>query len=201
MKESASQPVPSGRGADMQEAQPANQRAAHESPGGAVSGPRISRRQMLIFGGIAASGLAAAVGGMVYLGANGEPNRLDTVPIAYLPQVQGTLEPSQAEKLTEQARQCRVPLAQVAIWHSPGTPGGIVSIISGSYHSPSFALQTTRHVVAIPYPAPYPSGRGVLTLVGHGADVNISIYPTIWKIDLTGSHTIPVWWQVKGGCP
>ena len=167
--------------------------------------PSISRRRLLTIIGCGTAG-SVVVGGVVGTligrqtgGANAW--QLEAVPIAALPQVESTLAPGQAARLMEEARRCREPLARVSIWHSPGTPGGMVSITSGAYHSPRFALTATPSLVAIPYPAPYSSGRGMLSVVGDLTDFAIALRPSLINGKINGTVPIRVWWTPVGGCP
>jgi hypothetical protein len=165
----------------------------------------ISRRRLLtIVGcGVAGAVVVGGVAGTLIGRKTGEAGagQLETVPTAALPQVEGTLAPDQAARLTEEARRCREPLARVAIWHSPGTPGGFVSIVSGAYHSPRFVLTAAPSLVAIPFPAPYSSGQGMLSVVGEAKDFAIALRPVIMNSEIKGTLPIRVWWTPVGGCP
>ena len=74
-----------------------------------------------------------------------------------------TLDPASSEQLAARAKECSVPLAHVAIWKIAGTSGGIIRIRSGNYVSPPFNLTEAPQRVAIPFPAPYPTGQGVIS--------------------------------------
>jgi hypothetical protein len=164
----------------------------------------ISRRRLLTIigcgtaGGVVAGGV---VGALVGRQTGAEAWQLETVPIAALPQVESTLAPDQVARLMEEARRCREPLARVSIWHSPATPGGMVSIVSAAYHSPRFALTATPSLVAFPFPAPYSSGQGVLTVVGEANDFAIALRPLLINSKVEGTLPIRVWWTPVGGCP
>jgi hypothetical protein len=127
--------------------------------------------------------------------------QFEAAPTAALSQVEGTLAPKDKERLIEEARRCREPLGRVAIWHSASTDGGTVSIISGSYRSPSFPLTATPSLVALPFPAPYASGRGVLTVVGEATDFGIALSPQLIMTRINGPMPVNVWWTSVGGCP
>lgn len=127
--------------------------------------------------------------------------QLEPVPSSSLPRIESTLAPRQAAQLLEEARRCREPLARVAIWHNAGTPGGTISIVSRGYQSPRFPLTTTPSLVALPYPAPYATGRGVLTLVGEANDVILALRPQYINARLSGTVPINVWWTPVEGCP
>lgn len=127
--------------------------------------------------------------------------QLEVVPTAALPRVESTLAPEERARLIDKARRCQEPLARVVIWHSPATQGGTVSLISGSYHSPSFPVTTTPSVVAFPFPAPYASGHGVLTVVGEVSDFGIALSPRHMMTQINGTLPINVWWTPVEGCP
>jgi hypothetical protein len=177
-------------------------------PEGTVRAPAsgsISRRRLLtivgcgITGAVVAGGVAGTLIGRQ--AGDADARQLEVVPIAALPQVEGTLAPDQAARLMEEARRCREPLARVTIWHSPATLGGMVSITSGVYHSPRFALTATPSLVAIPFPAPYSAGQGVLTVVGEANDFTIALRPLHMNSEIKGTLPIRVWWTPVGGCP
>ena len=165
----------------------------------------VSRRRLLtLFGG--ALSVSIVVGGVAatIIGRQGSSSgvlQLEVVPTSALSQVEGTLAPDQAARLMDQARRCREPLARVAIWHSSNTPGGTVSIISGAYHSPRFVLTAAATLVAFPFPAPYASGQGLLTVVGEANDFAISLQPIHVSNELKGALPIRVYWTPVGGCP
>ncbi len=165
----------------------------------------MSRRRLLTIVGCGVTGaiVVGGVAGTLIGRRSGEADaqQLEAVPTAALPQVEGTLAPDQATRLMEEARRCREPLARVTIWHSPGTPGGMVSIISGAYHSPRFALSATPSLIAFPFPAPYSSGHGVMSVVGEANDFVIALRPTLMNSTIKGTLPIRVWWTPVGGCP
>src|SRR5262245_16396905 len=104
-----------------------------------------SRRQFLIMLGLGAGGGIVVGGGIgAWLARpTGNGQQLDVVPTGSLDMVGSTLAPQDRARLIDEARRCREPLARVAIWHSPESKGGSISIASGSYHSPPFVLTTS----------------------------------------------------------
>ena len=76
----------------------------------------------------------------------------------------------------------------------------MVRIRSGSYLSPPIKLTTTPQRVAIPYPAPYPAGRGVLTLIGEADQVGFYLTPGGIH-NVNGAYPVNVRWQVRNPCP
>ena len=162
----------------------------------------VSRRRLLVMLGAGAGG-GIVTGGAVgawFATRSGAGGQLETVPTAALPEVEGTLAPAHAARLVEAARRCREPLARIAIWRRPGTPEAAVSIISGTYQSPSFPLTTTPSLVALPFPARYASGRGRLTVVGDAHEVGIALRPPMHTA-MHGTLLVNVWWTPRGGCP
>ena len=111
-----------------------------------------------------------------------------------------TLDPASSDQLVAPAKECSVPLAQVAIWKIPGTSGGTIRIRSGNYISPPFNLTEAPQRVAIPFPAPYATGRGVISVEGAANGAVISISPA-WHIDsLGGSSSLDVVWTPDKPC-
>jgi hypothetical protein len=175
--------------------------AAGPPPGSAS----MSRRRLLtiVGGGTAGALVIGGVAGTLISRKPGHPgsSQIKAVPTAGLPQFESTLAPDQAARLMDQARRCTDPLAQVTIWHSPGKPGGFISIISGAYRSPRFPLTATPSVIALPFPAPYATGQGVFTIVGEANDFIIALEPLIMNTTMSGAVPISVWWEPVGGCP
>jgi hypothetical protein len=181
------------------------QTRSSNKPASATPAPEpVSRRRLLPIrgggaaGGIIAGGIAAAIIGRQP--SQTDTWQLETVPTTALSQVETTLAPDQAARLMEEARRCRDPLARVAIWHSPNMPGGVVSITSGAYRSPRFALTGTPTLIAIPFPAPYASGRGFLAITGEAKDFAISLQPVNISSELKETLLISVHWTPVGGC-
>ena len=112
----------------------------------------------------------------------------------------GTLVPGTAEQLAKQAKECSVPLAYVTVASHAGAPSRTIRIQSGSYVSPEFVATESPQRIAIPFPAPYATGHGVITVLGDAKDLGISLYPT-WKIDSpAGSNTRTVTWRTDKPC-
>jgi hypothetical protein len=161
-----------------------------------------SRRRLARMIGIAVAGgtVAGIVVGKLISNGNPEAANLDSLPTAWLDHAQLTLAPTRAAQLIEDARRCREPLARVAISHSSGSSGGVLSIRSGGYQSPQFALKETPSLVALPYPPPYSSGRGVLTIVGEASGVIVGLQPQRTISNLEDTVILPVWWNPTQTC-
>ena len=89
--------------------------------------------------------LVGIVGGFltasaVVLALNGGPPfikkaaTLSIVAPAEITDASRTLDPATSEQLASRAKECSVPLAQVAIWKTPGASGGAIRIRSGSLY-------------------------------------------------------------------
>jgi hypothetical protein len=144
--------------------------------------------------------------GAVVLALNGGPPfikkdaTLSLVAPAEITDASRTLDPASSEQLASRAKECSVPLAQVAIWKTPGASGGAIRIRSGSYISPVFTLTDAPQRVAIPFPAPYASGHGVISVEGPANGAVISVSPA-WQINsLVGSASLNVVWTPKDPC-
>ena len=147
-------------------------------------------------GGIVVGG---AVGALLARSSRGG-QQLDVVPTGSLDMVGGTLAPQDRARLIDEARRCREPLARVAIWHSPETKGGTITIISGAYHSPPFPLSTSPRLVALPFPAPYAAGAGRLIVTGEADNLDLALRPQ-FSSRIAAPAAIDVWWTPIGGCP
>jgi hypothetical protein len=111
-----------------------------------------------------------------------------------------TIVPAVAAGLVAEAKDCRAPLARVLISKAPGTAGGTIQLRSRNYLSPSFQLTDVPQQVAIPFPGPYSTGRGVLGVAGNASGAVISLYPA-WTVNtLTGAANLNVVWDPKKPC-
>jgi hypothetical protein len=167
--------------------------------------PPKGRKRRGLFVGIVGGFLTA---GAVVLALNGglpfmkKGPTLSLVAPAEITDASRTLnrEDPKSEQYESEAKKCSVPLAQVAIWKRPGASGGTIKIRSGNYISPPFTLTDAPQRVAIPFPAPYPTGQGVISVEGTADGAVISISPA-WHINsLPGSASLDVVWIPKDPC-
>lgn len=93
--------------------------------------------------------------------------------------------PEFLEKFKPSDKECAQPLAWLSISRSPGQPAGEVRIRSGAYISPLFSLPDAPLRIAIPYPAPYQTGHGTLTVFANGGRPTVELVPA-WKIVAPG---------------
>jgi hypothetical protein len=167
--------------------------------------PGSSRGTVIgIAGGIAIAGIAAAVvlpGRVVDKPAVvGTESTLEVLLPADINAALPTLDPGSSKAAVDDAKNCKVPLAWVTLTQPPRGNGGMVRIRSGAYLSPPIKLTPVPQRIAVPYPAPYPVGRGVLTLVGEADQVGFFLTPG-GVHDVNGAYSVNVHWQVRNPCP
>jgi hypothetical protein len=157
-----------------------------------------------IAGGLAIAGIAAIV---VLPGLRGdkpaslgEESTLEVLIPADINAALPTLDPGTSKAAVDDAKNCKAPLAWVTLTQRPSGHGGMVRVRSGSYQSPPIKLTAIPQRIAIPYPAPYPTGRGVLTLVGEADQVGFYLTPG-GVHDVNGTYSVNVHWQVRNPCP
>jgi len=130
----------------------------------------------------------------------GEESTLEVLIPADINAALPTLDPGTSKAAVDDAKNCKAPLGWVTLTQQPGGHGDMVRVRSGLYLSPPIKLTTTPQRVAIPYPAPYPTGRGVLSLVGEADQVGFYLRPG-GVHDVNGTHSVNVRWQVRNPCP
>jgi hypothetical protein len=95
---------------------------------------------------------------------------------------------------------CERRLAWVTVARSPGQAAGRIRLQSGGYLSPAFDLGETPVRVALPFPAPYPAGRGTISALGTTADAVVALAPPWHVAAQSGAHAIEVTWRPVAGC-
>jgi hypothetical protein len=179
--------------------QPPRQEPPRRRPPGSSRGTLIG-----IAGGLVIAGIAAVVvlPGVVRdkPAAVGEESTLEVLVPADINAALPTLDPGTSKVAVDDAKNCKVPLGWVTLTQRPNGNGGMVRIRSGQYLSPPIKLTPTPQRVAIPYPAPYPTGRGVLTLAGEADQVGFYLRPG-GVHDVNGTYSVNVRWQVRNPCP
>ena len=156
-----------------------------------------------IIGGVVIAGIAAGVlwprvGDKPSAGV-GEESTLEVLVPGDINAALPTLDPGTSKAAVDDAKNCKVPLAWVTLTQRNGH-GGMVRIRSGQYLSPPIKLTPVPQRVAVPYPAPYPVGRGVLTLVGEADQVGFYLRPGGIQ-DVNGTYSVNVRWQARNPCP
>jgi hypothetical protein len=132
--------------------------------------------------------------------AAGQESILEVLVPADISAALPTLDPQTSKAAVDDAKNCKAPLAWVTLTQRPGEHGDMVRVRSGAYLSPPIKLTATPQRIAIPYPAPYPAGRGVLTLVGEANQVGFFLTPG-GVHDVNGAYSVNVRWQVRSPCP
>jgi hypothetical protein len=95
---------------------------------------------------------------------------------------------------------CRRPLAWVSLVSAPGEPPSHIRLISGTYYSPVFEVSATPVRVALPFPAPYETGHGVLTAIDVGGRAAVALLPA-WRVSAQdGKATHMVTWHPVKNC-
>jgi len=96
---------------------------------------------------------------------------------------------------------CNARLAWVTVMLAPGQPAGRIRLQSGRYVSPGFELTEAPVRVALPYPAPYATGRGTISVLGATSDAIVALTPA-WHVPAQGgAHAHQVTWTPVGACP
>ena len=193
----AQPPVPEG--APGGQDQPPRQEPPRGKKPGSSRGTLIGIAGGLVIAGIAAAVVWPSVNGDKPAGV-GEESTLEVLVPADINAALPTLDPGTSKAAVDDAKNCKVPLAWVTLTQRPGEHGDMVRVRSGPYLSPPIKLTTTPQRIAIPYPAPYPAGRGVLTLVGEANQVGFYLRPG-GVHDVSGAYSVDVRWQVRSPCP
>jgi hypothetical protein len=111
-----------------------------------------------------------------------------------------TLEPGSASALASEAKACRAPLAMMVLTKAPGAPESAVRIRSGSYLSPPFHVGAAPVRIAIPFPTPYATGRGQLSVEGPQEGLRVTLYPTWGSANAPNANIINIWWHTDKPC-
>ena len=102
--------------------------------------------------------------------------------------------------LRQSSRSCTQRLAWVTLMRGGGESPEAVRLRSGNYFSPVIRLPAAPVRVAIPFPGPYASGEGILTVLGADAGLTVALMPS-WPIPPnTSSATHRVMWHPSESC-
>lgn len=111
-----------------------------------------------------------------------------------------TLDPASAQQIASDAKACKVPIAWVILVKQGAGPDGMIRIRSGDYLSPPFRVTGAPQRIAVPYPAPYATGHGVLSVVGEAHGLSLFVDP-VWHIEtLNGAASLKVFWTPTNPC-
>lgn len=154
------------------------------------------------------SGLGCWFWALPQLARGGQPasaggtSELAEVAAAEIPAALGTMNGSNGfmAQWQQSNRSCGQRLAWVTVSRQAGEPPGTFRLKSGSYFSPIFALPDSPMRIAIPYPAPYATGRGSLTVLATGGKPVVALTPA-WPVAQKDTQTTrPVSWRIGEGC-
>jgi hypothetical protein len=126
--------------------------------------------------------------------------KLTPIAVSELDAAAGTLITSQAAQRVADAKVCKAPLAVLTIVKQAGSPDATIRIGSGDYVSPPFVVTDQPQQVAVPFPAPYQVGKGLMSVMGEGKGITVWMTPG-WIIPtLSGIATQNVWWDTRPNC-
>lgn len=100
----------------------------------------------------------------------------------------------------QSSRNCMQRLAWVTLVHGGGQSQEAIRLRSGNYFSPVIRLPATPVRVAIPFPGPYASGEGNLTVLGADAGLTVALTPSWSILPNTPSATHRVTWRPSESC-
>jgi hypothetical protein len=133
-------------------------------------------------------------------GASGAGSTLGQVAITELADASSSVDPATGSQPLQDARNCKVPMAYVTLAATGTDKPNRVRIHSGSYQSPTIVITSEPRRVAIPFPAAYETGRGVISVEGEAKDLSIWLAP-VWSSPLVaGPQVINVVWTPKSPC-
>lgn len=133
-------------------------------------------------------------------GAAGAGSTLGQVAITELADASSSVDPATGSQPLQDARNCKVPMAYVTLAATGSDKPNRVRIHSGSYQSPTIVITSEPRRIAIPFPAAYETGRGVISVEGEAKDLSIWLAP-VWSSPLvTGPQVINVVWTPKSPC-
>jgi hypothetical protein len=108
--------------------------------------------------------------------------------------------PAALARFKERAGGCPLPLAWIVVSPAAGQHGETIRLRSGHYFSPNFVLSDVPVRIAIPYPAPYETGHGTLTVLHTGGNATVALHPA-WHLssqDTTMTHDVT--WNSSQRC-
>ncbi len=82
----------------------------------------------------------------------------------------------------------------------PTAPGGIFRIRSGTYLSPFYAVTDAPQRIAYPFPGPYETGAGDISIEGWVAGTRLYLSPTLGPTAINGKLIVHVRWRVEKSC-
>lgn len=173
--------------------------AARAGSGGAPAGGGGKLKVAAGIGVVLAVG-AVLVGTQLRSSPTGSGSEVSIVSQADIGAASATLSAQAATGIVDEAKSCKTPMATITISKKPGAAPGVIRIRSGSYVSPAFTLGEAPQRVAIPFPTPYPTGIGSISVEGEASGAVVSLYPAVNIEALKGASPISIWWVPKKPC-
>lgn len=175
---------------------------ASSAPAPGQSKPGLSPSILAIGGGVVA---AAAVAGVLLLGGGQKAGTVDRPALTLvkkgeIEKAADTLAPEEKDKVVAEAKACTAPLASMRLSKTTSQGGGVVRIRAGNYLSPAFNVADTPINIAVPFPAPYETGKGEIVLEGPAKDVFVQLTPGLKMDQAAGALRIPVIWDTSKPC-
>lgn len=163
------------------------------------SGSWLVGLAMLTLGGLTTGAAVASL--LLALGAPAvDAPVLSTVPLTEIDSAVLSLPSGSAAAAAADAKSCKAPLAYVTVSSATSGTAGSIRIRSGSYLSPAIAVGAAPSRVAIPFPAAYEAGRGVLRIEGTARDLSVWLTPRWQTVQLDGAVPINVTWVPRKNC-
>ncbi len=184
------------------EARAGNPGATMPPPAAAPPRSAVSPGVIAAIGGVVAAGVVAGtllLGGSEKTGTVERP-ALSLVKAGDIDKASGTVAPEEKDKVVEEAKACRAPLASMRLSKTTAKGGGVVRIRAGNYLSPAFTVADGPIVVAVPFPGPYEAGKGEIVIEGAAKDVFVQLNPGLTVDTTEGVKRIPVIWDTSKPC-
>ena len=184
------------------EARAGHSGAAMPPPDAAPAKSSISPAVIATLGGVAAAGVVPGVlllGGAEKTGSVERP-ALTLVKKSEIDKASGTVAPEEKDKIVEEAKACRAPLASMRLSKTAANGGGVVRIRAGNYLSPAFNVTDGPITVAVPFPGPYEAGKGEIVIEGAAKDVFVQLNPGLTVDTTEAVKRIPVIWDTSKPC-
>ncbi len=154
-----------------------------------------------VLGGGAITGLIAAVLLNAFPISDGVGvSTIQAIEASDLEASRASLAPETATSAIAEALACKAPLAYVTVSTAPGMAPGNIRVQSGSYLSPSLVVTSTPQRIAVPFPAPYEAGHGVINLEGYAEGLTVWLNPSWHTAKLAGVAPVNVVWSPGKRC-
>ena len=192
-------PADTAAGAGREAAGAGHQPVTQSTPPAAPPSPaNITLAALLLAGGLLTGTAAALVASQ---GSAGGASTLQVIARSDLDQAKTSMQPESAAQAAEEARQCKTPLASITVQAASGSAPQRIRIRSGTYVSPWLLLSDAPRRMAIPFPAPYLTGKGELIVEEATRPVTLWLTPPRDVGPQAGSNLIPVVWATTNPCP